>query len=137
MVGDTAHIERAGKSLPGVAQVAIQSGQHAATVIGARVLHRTPPAPFDYVDKGSMATIAARYAIVEKGKLKLSGPIGKLGWAFIHVLYLGGAEGQLLLCLQWLFSLLRGNTVSRYIDVPPSAPAERAPAPPAEPPAQS
>src|SRR5262249_56169992 len=72
VVGDTAHIERAGKLLPGLAQVAIQSGQHAARVIGARVVHRSPPAPFNYIDKGSMATIAAGYAIMEKGKLKLS-----------------------------------------------------------------
>jgi len=137
VVGDTAHVERAGKPLPGVAQVAIQSGQHAAHVIGARVLNQSPPAPFAYVDKGSMATIAQGYAILEKGRLKLSGPIGKLGWAFIHILYLGSAESQLLLCLQWLFSVLRGKTVSRYIDVPPSAPAERPLAPPVRQPAQS
>jgi NADH dehydrogenase FAD-containing subunit len=133
VVGDTAHVELDGKVLPGVAQVAIQGGQHTAHVIGAHVLHQSPPKPFDYFDKGTMATIAEYYALVEKGKLKLSGPIGKLGWAFIHILYLGGAESQSLLCLQWLFSVLRGKTVSRYIDVPPSAPSEPHLAPAAQP----
>ena len=49
-----------------------------------------------------MATISTTYAIMEKGKLKAGGWMGKTGWAFIHVLYLGRAEGQLMLCLQWL-----------------------------------
>jgi hypothetical protein len=65
-----------------------------------------------------MATISMSYAIMGKGKLKLSGPLGKTGWAFIHILYLGRAEGQIMLCLQWLFGLVFGRTGSRYIDRP-------------------
>jgi NADH:ubiquinone reductase (H+-translocating) len=118
VVGDTAHIENAGTVLPGVAQVALQSGKHAAHSIRARVMRQPPPAPFDYFDKGNMATISANYAIMEKGRLKAGGLIGKAGWAFIHVLYLGRAESQLLLCVQWLFGLLLGRTGSRYIDTP-------------------
>jgi len=136
VVGDTAHIEDHGKQLPGVAQVAIQSGQHAARTIRARVLNQPPPAPFAYFDKGSMATIAQRYAIMERGKLKLSGPLGKLGWAFIHILYLGSSEDQALLGVQWLFGLLR-KAGSRYIDAPVFASPERPPGPPARQPAQS
>jgi NADH dehydrogenase FAD-containing subunit len=125
VVGDTAHIEHDGKPLPGVAQVALQSGKHAAHTIRARVLHQPQPAPFAYFDKGNMATIAVTYAIMERGRLKLGGLIGKLGWAFIHVLYLGRAEGQLMLCLQWIFGVLLGRTGSRYIDTPLAAPQER------------
>ena len=125
VVGDTAHIENDGKLLPGVAQVAIQSGKHAGHSIRARVMHQPPPSAFSYFDKGNMATIAVTYAIMEKGKLKVGGLFGKLGWAFIHVLYLGRAEGQLMLCLQWIFGLFLGRTGSRYIDTPSVA----APAP--------
>ena len=118
VVGDTAHIENDGKPLPGVAQVALQSGKHAGQ-LHPRARHApTPPPAFSYFDKGNMATIAVTYAIMEKGKFKLGGLLGKLGWAFIHVLYLGRAEGQLMLCLQWLFGLLLGRTGSRYIDTP-------------------
>jgi NADH dehydrogenase FAD-containing subunit/cytochrome bd-type quinol oxidase subunit 2 len=118
VVGDTAHIENDGKLLPGVAQVALQSGKHAAHSIRARVLHQPPPSAFSYFDKGNMATISIWYAIMEKGKVKFSGVIGKAGWAFIHILYLGRAEGQLMLGMQWIFGLFLAHTGSRYIDTP-------------------
>jgi NADH dehydrogenase FAD-containing subunit len=118
VVGDTAHIENDGKPLPGVAQVALQSGKHAAHTIRARVMRQPAPKPFTYFDKGNMATISTSYAIMEKGRMKAGGWIGKTGWAFIHVLYLGRAEGQLMLCMQWLFGVMAGQTGSRYIDTP-------------------
>jgi NADH dehydrogenase FAD-containing subunit/cytochrome bd-type quinol oxidase subunit 2 len=118
VVGDTAHIENDGKVLPGVAQVALQSGKHAAHSIRARVLQQPPPSAFAYFDKGNMATISFSYAIMEKGKMKVGGWMGKTGWAFIHILYLGRAEGQLMLCMQWIFGLMLGRSGSRYIDTP-------------------
>ncbi|MBV9322409.1 MAG: NAD(P)/FAD-dependent oxidoreductase [Chloroflexi bacterium] len=118
VVGDTAHIQNNGKLLPGVAQVALQSGKHAAHTIRARVLRQPAPGAFSYFDKGNMATISMGYAIMEKDKLKMAGPLGKTGWAFIHVLYLGRAEGQLMLCMQWLFGAMFGKLSSRYIDTP-------------------
>ena len=51
-------IENDGKLLPGVTQVALQSGKHAAHVIRARVMRQQPPGPFAYFDKGNMATIS-------------------------------------------------------------------------------
>jgi NADH dehydrogenase FAD-containing subunit len=118
VVGDTAHIENDDKPLPGVAQVALQSGKHAAHSIRARVLHQPAPSAFSYFDKGNMATIAFSYAIMEKGKMKVGGLLGKAGWTFIHILYLGRAEGQLMLCMQWVFGLMLGRSGSRYIDTP-------------------
>jgi NADH dehydrogenase FAD-containing subunit len=118
VVGDTAHINRNGQPLPGVAQVAMQSGKHAGHTIRARVLHQPPPKPFSYFDKGNMATLAATYAIMEKDQLRLAGIIGKAGWAFIHILYLGRAEGQVMLGVQWLFNLFFGKPSSSYIDTP-------------------
>jgi NADH dehydrogenase FAD-containing subunit/cytochrome bd-type quinol oxidase subunit 2 len=126
VVGDTAHIENNGKLLPGVAQVALQSGKHVAHSIRSRVLHQPPPKAFTYFDKGNMATISVTYALMEKGRLKTGGLLGKLGWAFIHVLYLGRAEGQVMFILQGLFGVLMGRTGSRYIDTPSVVVAETA-----------
>jgi hypothetical protein len=55
---------------------------------------------------------------MEKDKMKVGGILGKAGWTFIHILYLGRAEGQLMLCMQWMFGLFLGRTGSRYIDTP-------------------
>jgi NADH dehydrogenase FAD-containing subunit len=131
VVGDTAHIENNGKMLPGVAQVALQSGKHAAHTIRARVLHQPPPGPFSYFDKGNMATISSSYAVVEKDRLKMTGMPGKLSWGFIHILYLGRAEGQMLLATQWVFGVLFGKVGSRYIDAPMPVRALAAAEPPA------
>jgi NADH dehydrogenase FAD-containing subunit len=136
IVGDTAHIENDGKPLPGVAQVALQSGKYAGHAILARVEHKPPPAPFKYFDKGNMATIAVTYAIMETRGMKLSGFIGKVGWAFIHVLYLGRLEGQFMLALQWVFGLVFGRTGARYIDTPVALAAAPPSTPPVEPVAQ-
>jgi hypothetical protein len=67
------------------------------------------------------------YAIMEKGRMKAGGLLGKLGWAFIHVLYLGRAEGQLMFILQGLYGVLLGRTGSRYIDTPSVTPEVAAP----------
>jgi NADH dehydrogenase FAD-containing subunit len=133
VIGDTAHIENHGKMLPGVAQVALQSGKHAAHTIRARVLHQPPPGPFRYFDKGNMATISAGYAVVEKDKLKMTGIPGKLSWGVIHILYLGQAGGQLLLATQWTFGVLLGRMGSRYIDTPMPTRTAALGAPPATP----
>ena len=53
MVGDLALInDKEGKPLPGVAQVAMQTGDYAARVIKSKVTGKTPPAPFSYFNKG-------------------------------------------------------------------------------------
>jgi hypothetical protein len=61
---------------------------------------------------------------MERNRLKAGGIPGKIGWAFIHLLYLGRAEGQLMACLQWIFAVLFGRTASRYIDTPSIEQAE-------------
>jgi NADH:ubiquinone reductase (H+-translocating) len=127
VVGDTAHIRKRRQAVAGRGQVALQSGKHAAHTIRARVLRQPLPAPFAYFDKGNTATISSTYAIMEKGKIKVGGLPGKAGWAAIHVLYLGRAEGQLLLCMQWVFGIAFGRTGSRYIDPPSVLAPEAAP----------
>jgi len=66
--------------VPGVAQVAMQSGKHAAKVITARVAGRDLHEPFKYVDKGSMATISRFAAVASVGRFGFSGFIAWLIW---------------------------------------------------------
>lgn len=101
------------RPLPGVAQVAMQMGEHAAKMIRADLAGRAR-SPFVYWDKGSMATIGRRRAILESGKLKLSGLIAWLGWSFVHVWYLIGFN-RFSVMLTWMWSYLTWRRGSRLI----------------------
>lgn len=104
-----------GKPLPGVSPVAMQQGQYVANLIDRRVKGQSPPAPFKYWDKGSMATIGHSRAIFESGRIRLSGFIAWVGWLLIHILYLIRFENRLLVMLQWGGNFITKNRAARLI----------------------
>jgi len=118
VVGDTAYIEEDGKPLPGVAQVAIQSGKYAARVIRQRVKQGSLPPPFKYFDKGNMATVTRGYAIVDSKFMRTAGFIGKLGWAFLHILYLSAFENRFIVFFRWTWGIVTGQRGARVIYSP-------------------
>ena len=92
-----------GKPLPGVAQVAIQMGKHAAANI-RRAVQRQPYQPFVYKDLGNMATIGRASAIADFGWLRLKGYIGWLAWLFVHILNLIGFRNRIVVLIQWAWA---------------------------------
>jgi NADH dehydrogenase FAD-containing subunit len=115
VVGDTAFIEEDGKPLPGVAQVAIQSGKYAARVIQQRVKQEAPPSPFKYFDKGNMATVTRGYAVVDSKVMRTAGFIGKLAWAFLHILYLSAFENRVIVFFRWTWEIVTNQRGARVI----------------------
>ncbi len=115
-IGDMAFFlpEGAKAPLPGVAQVAMQQGEHVAKSI-KRDLAGKPRETFSYFDKGSMATIGRSRAVVEAGKLKLSGLLAWLAWCFIHVIYLIGFHNRIVVMLTWLWSYMTFRRGARLI----------------------
>lgn len=97
--------------LPGVAQVAIQSGRYAARQIGRRLDNKPAEGPFHYHDKGSMATVSRLSAVVSIGKLNFSGIIAWFMWLVIHLFYLVGFKHRLTTVFHWLISFVgRGRS---------------------------
>ena len=97
--------------LPGVAQVAIQSGRHAADQIKRRLAGKQTGQPFRYVDKGSIATIARFSAVASIGRLRLSGFAGWLIWLAVHLLYLVGFKNRVTAVMHWAISFIgRGRS---------------------------
>jgi NADH:ubiquinone reductase (H+-translocating) len=91
--GDIALVE--GQPLPQVAQPAIQSGRHAARQIAALLAGR-PTQPFRYHDKGIMATIGRRSAVVELPHgMRIHGTLAWLAWLALHLFYLLGGRNRL------------------------------------------
>ena len=111
-VGDMMALEEApGGQLPGVAQVAIQSGRHAAGQIRRRLAGRPAGQPFRYVDKGSLATISRFAAVASIGRLRLSGFPAWVVWLVVHLFYLVGFKNRVTAVMHWAVSFLgRGRS---------------------------
>jgi NADH dehydrogenase len=84
-----------------VAQVAMQQGRRAAKNIAAHVAG-APMRAFRYRDKGQMAMIGRRSAIVDGFGLRLRGSLGWLAWLGLHILYLRGLRNRLVVMLDWV-----------------------------------
>jgi NADH:ubiquinone reductase (H+-translocating) len=115
VIGDLSALEdEKGKPLPGVAPVANQMGAHAAANLKRTILGQ-PRKPFHYVDKGSMATIGRRAAIMETAGIRMSGWIAWMAWLFIHIMFLVGFRNRLMVFVQWAFSYLTWQRGARLI----------------------
>jgi NADH:ubiquinone reductase (H+-translocating) len=116
VVGDLASsIDRNGKPLPGVAQVAMQQGSYAAKDILRKIKRRKELAPFDYFDKGSLAVIGRAAAVANVFGVKLSGLPAWGVWAFIHLMYIVEFRSRILVFIQWAFQDLTFSRGARLI----------------------
>jgi NADH dehydrogenase len=115
VVGDTASLDQNGKPLPGVAQVAIQQGRYAGKLIHGRIIGSLPPGPFRYFDKGSMAVVGKGFAVLQSGKVQVSGFGAWLTWAAVHLQFLATSSLRLSVFLQWAWTYVTGQRGSRLI----------------------
>src|SRR5277367_822741 len=115
VIGDTASFQEDGKPLPGVAQVAMQEGRHAAKVIHNRLTGASPPGPFSYFDKGNMAVVGKGFAVLESYKIEMSGFGAWLAWAFVHLQFLATSSLRLSVFLQWIWTYFTNQRASRLI----------------------
>jgi NADH dehydrogenase len=100
--------------LPGVAPVAMQQGRYAAGVIRARLAGRRR-APFRYADKGDVATIGRRRAVLNLRGVHLSGTPAWLGYLVVHLFYLVGLENRVLVLIRWTVSYVTRGRGARLI----------------------
>jgi len=103
------------KVCPQLAQVAIQSGAHAAAQILNRAAGR-PTEPFRYRDKGIMATIGRRAAVTEfPNGLMVRGTLGWLAWLGLHIVYLIGFRNKIVVLINWSWRYLSWSSGPRVI----------------------
>lgn len=91
------------RGVPGMAQGAIQGARYAAKLIKAELKGANPAfrEPFQYFDKGSMATVSRYSAVVKAGSIEFSGFIAWLSWLFLHLIYLVGFKARIT-SLSWI-----------------------------------
>ena len=131
VIGDAAAFcDEHGKTLPGVAPVAIQQGRHVAANI-RRACAGQPLEPFEYWDKGNLASIGRAYAVAEIGRVRLAGFVAWVMWIFVHIAYLVGFRNRVIVLLEWGWAYLtfqRGaRVITGTIDEPRPQPATAAP----------
>jgi NADH dehydrogenase len=115
VVGDTASLDQDGKPLPGVAQVAIQQGRYAGKLIRNRIHGNPQPSPFRYFDKGNMAVVGKGFAVLQTGKVQISGFAAWLTWAAVHLQFLATSSLRLTVLLQWVWTYFTGQRGDRLI----------------------
>jgi NADH dehydrogenase len=118
VAGDLASAKRKnGQPVPGVAPAAIQMGKFAARQIKRSVAGK-PREEFEYLDKGSLATIGRSRAVADLGKLHISGYFAWLAWLFIHLLFLIGFRNRFFVMTEWAWAYLTYNHSARLITEP-------------------
>ncbi len=115
VIGDAANFKGVnGTSLPGIAPVAIQQGRYVGTNT-KKNLSKENRKPFQYRDKGMMATIGGFKAVGVIGKFEISGFIAWLFWSLIHLVYLIGYKSKFVVAIEWIFAFFFNKRGTRLI----------------------
>jgi NADH dehydrogenase len=104
VIGDLAAVE----GVPGVAQGAIQGAKYVASTIKAELDGANPAErePFQYFDKGSMATVSRFSAVAKIGPAEFSGLFAWFAWLVLHLVYLVGFKTKISTLLSWTVTFL-------------------------------
>ena len=107
VIGDMAHVvDSSGNPLPMVASVAMQQGRYVAASI-EKILRGEVIKPFTYKDKGQMATIGRRRAVVElPNGMRMHGTPAWLSWLGLHVFYLAGGRNRVSVIADWFWNYI-------------------------------
>jgi NADH:ubiquinone reductase (H+-translocating) len=117
ILGDLAHFEQDGRQIPGVAQPAMQMGDHVGKMIEADLAQKRRPA-FRYFDKGDMATIGRMAAVAKVEwpfKAHLSGFLAWLTWISVHIFFLIGFRNRVSVFSQWVWTYFTFTRGARLI----------------------
>jgi NADH dehydrogenase len=115
-IGDIAALisKDAPKGHPQVAQAAIQQGKYLAQML-TNLINGIPSKPFEYRDKGSLATVGKRRAVADLGKLNFAGYFAWLLWSIVHLMSISGFRNKLLVGLNWAVSYFTYEKSNRVI----------------------
>jgi len=115
VIGDAAcAIGKDGKPLPGIAPTAIQQASYVAKILRNEI-PKAARRPFNYFDKGSMATIGKFKAVAKVGKFEFSGLLAWAAWCFIHIAYLIGFRNRFSVMMEWSIMYFTSKRGARLI----------------------
>jgi NADH dehydrogenase len=116
VIGDTALAKNPdGSPQPGIAPVAKQQGAYVARALAASIAGRSGPPPFVYRDRGLLATIGRKAAVIAYKRVRLKGWIAWWIWGAAHVYFLVSLRNRIIVVTQWLWSYLVFERGARLI----------------------
>lgn len=115
VIGDTAHVVVDDRPVPGVAPAAKQQGAYVAKAIRARLAGKLAPGPFSYRHLGNLATVGRSVAVIDFGRIRLTGWPAWWIWGAAHIYFLIGTRSRLAVAISWLWSFLMGHNSARLI----------------------
>ena len=115
-VGDVANVitEENPLGYPMMAQPAIQQGKQLGDNL-LRLIENKPMIPFDYKDKGSMATVGRNKAVVDLKHFKFQGVFAWFVWMYIHLFFLIGFRNRMIVFINWVYNYVRFDREARLI----------------------
>lgn len=121
VIGDTAAVrDAADRPVPGIAPAAKQQGTHVARLIRRQLAGEPSQAPFRYRHAGNLATVGRSAAVVDLGRLQLTGALAWWVWGIAHIYFLIGTRSRLAVAYSWLWSYLTGQNSARLITQGPA-----------------
>ncbi|TVR16809.1 MAG: NAD(P)/FAD-dependent oxidoreductase [Balneolaceae bacterium] len=112
VIGDAAYLEDSkGEPLPALAPVAMQQGKFLIKLLSGQNANPENRPAFQYVDKGTMATIGRAKAVADIRGFRFAGFFAWVLWSFVHILFLIGFRNRFRVFIEWIifyFSFKRG-----------------------------
>jgi NADH dehydrogenase len=115
-IGDIASMETElyPQGHPMVAQSAMQQGKLLGDNL-VKLIHKKEMIPFDYNDKGSMATIGRNLAVVDLHRFHFNGIFAWFVWMFVHLFSLIGFKNKAVVFLNWVYNYIKFDREGRLI----------------------
>ena len=115
-IGDIAAIisKKTPNGHPQVAQTAIQQGKWLGNSL-LKIIRNEATKPFEYKDKGSLATVGKRKAVADLGKFKFGGYFAWLLWSIVHLMSISGFRNRLMVGFNWAVSYFTYEKSNRLI----------------------
>ncbi|WP_027377753.1 NAD(P)/FAD-dependent oxidoreductase [Kaistella palustris] len=117
-IGDIAHMEtpKYPDAHPQVANVAINQGKNLAS----NLLKKSPAdwKEYEYIDRGSLATIGKHRAVVDLPNFKFQGVIAWYFWMFLHLMLILSVRNKIAIFFNWMWSYINKDSSLRLIIIP-------------------
>ncbi|MEO0484320.1 MAG: NAD(P)/FAD-dependent oxidoreductase [Pseudomonadota bacterium] len=116
VVGDAASVPWKDGTVPGIAPAAKQAGKYVGKRLARASAGKSPSKrPFKYRHAGNLATIGRHRAVIDFGRIRLSGAFAWWLWGLAHVYFLIGVRRPLIVMLNWFWSYLSYQKGARLI----------------------